>query len=183
MSDSNKDSLKSVMTSLLDFADTEAVEVFAEIKSMPQIEKALQSAKEGNVEEFYYELIYPLSQAIDGLLHSAEANDKLAFIFKHYNYVNSQIEGLIEKVEGAPFSADKSSTVLRDLIKFYMTGEATEFNYNADITYHLPKNIFTTHGDRIKFFEAIMSLYYGKSDAYLTEYLAIMQGIVKEGGK
>jgi hypothetical protein len=48
-----------------------------------------------------------------------------------------------------------------------MTENEISWDYSAEYTYHLPKQIFTTHSEIIEFFNGIHHLYYGNPDAYI----------------
>jgi hypothetical protein len=63
--------------------------------------------------------------------------------------------------------ADKARTVMWAMLQNLVEGSHIQFDYCQEYTYHLPKQVFTTHGDIMEFFEALYALYHGKSEKFI----------------
>lgn len=119
-------------------------------------------------DEFFFAVIYPFREFIRGFVRS-EISDNVDVVFLMLNsqFVTRHFEALIERKEGWPCSADKSTTIMRALMNHFRTGEKIEFNYDGEYTYHLPKKIFASHDQIVNFYEGLKDLYYGRSEKYL----------------
>jgi len=159
--------LNNVVKGLLSSADAEALRLALPLAELDSVQRALEAIREGEPEDFHFHLIYPLSQAIDGLLASELVSEEARFLVKHSRFVDSHFERLIRQFEGNACCADKSRTILRRLLTFYTTGLPIVFDYTQKFTFHLPKHIFAFHEDIVMFFEGLHSLYYGNPDKYL----------------
>lgn len=125
-------------------------------------------------EQFYFAILYPFSQFIDGLIQvELKGDHNVQFIMKCSRFIENNFVKLIETHEGSACSADKSRTIMKSLLNFYLKGDKIEFNYEQEYTYHLPKKIFKTHDSIIEFFEALYSLYYGNGDKYIKAMLTL----------
>jgi hypothetical protein len=168
---SAEESIKSVLTGLLSGIDAQNEKAYLEVSELDAFKLARAKVEEGNPEEFYFVLSYPLGEAVDGLISSVlPNNDRAHFIFKHYDFVESHIEKVIERFEGSPCSADKTSAVISRLLRFYIKGDEITFDPSAEYTFHHPKQILTNHEEIVDFFEAIHRLYYGDGDRYLKAF-------------
>lgn len=162
-----KKSLEATIDGLLDFGKNESREQFQHIAQLPEAIKAVEAVKTGNYDHLYFSLIFPLSQAVDGLILSVTDNERLLFLMKHSQFVERHIETLFEKLEGAPYSADKARTVMGSLIHKHMAGKPIVFNDDQKYTFHLPKVVLRKEEDIVEFGEALEALYYGNSTQYL----------------
>lgn len=160
--------LSNVINGLLGAIDDQNREAFKTLAETPAIVEALGKVRDGDVDGFFYSLLYPLENAIDGLLSSElPGNSKAQFLFSQGQFVERHFQKLFNKHEGSACCADKSRTIVRSLLRFLTTGKRIEFNYEAEYTYHLPKRIFRTHDDIVTFYDALQRLYYGHPDPYL----------------
>ena len=170
----NKSALHDVLAGLMTGIEATSREKFKAVSTLPVMETALQNVQEGDFDGFYYSLIYPLSQMIDGLLSSVLPKSQEAqFLFKHYRFVECHFQELIRKTEGNTCCADKSHTVMLKLLAYFLTGETVAFDYGQKYTFHLPKNVFTSHEEIISFFKGLHSLYYGNPQNYIEAYARI----------
>ena len=171
-----KSSIKSVIEAMFANVLEENTQVYKHVKDNENIKEAVSTVKDGDPEGFFYSLIYPLDNFIEGLLsHEIGANDKLQFLFMESQFIDIHFKHIIQVKEDWPCSADKSRSIIKRLAKWLLTGERIEFDYNADVTYHLPKTVFTTHEDIEEFFMALYRLCYGNSRDFVelmnTKYL------------
>ena len=172
--------IKHVLESMLGVFAGESREAYQSVSSHERVAKAVTSARKGDYEQFYFGLLYPFGQMIDGLLEDVTHSPEARFLLKNSRFVESHFQRLIEEREGATCSADKSRTIMRVLLRFYMTGEEIQFSYDQKFTYHLPKTVFTTHDDIVGYFMSLYSLYYGQPAAYIGILANILQ---KETGR
>jgi len=117
---------------------------------------------------FFYAVLYPWEKFIGGFLkYELKANGDVEFIFKHSQYIDRHFCNLFRDKEGGACCADKSRTIVNKLLEFYATGKKIEFDYEAEYTYHLPKNIFKNHDGIIEFYVGLKNLLYGSPQKYL----------------
>lgn len=161
------ESLKSVIGSLLSGIDGENVELALPLVELEPVKDALQHLKDGEIDSFYFGLLYPLSRAVDGLLATELDTEDARFLVKHWRFVESHFEGLVTKFEGRACCVDKSRTILRHLLRFFTHSQPITFDYTQKYTYHLPRCIFTSHDDILMFYNGLNSLYYGNPERYL----------------
>jgi hypothetical protein len=160
--------IANVINGLLGAIDDQNKETFRALSDTPAIQEALEKVRTSDAEGFFFALLYPLENAIDGLLSSElPGNSKAQFLFSQGQFVERHFEKLFEKHEGSACCADKSRTIVRSLLRFLTTGKRIEFNYEAEYTYHLPRRIFRTHEEIVTFYDALLRLYYGRSEPYL----------------
>jgi len=119
-------------------------------------------------EEFYFAIIYPFDNFIDGFVQSEISdNEDVIFLMRNSQFIENNFQELIVNKEGSACCADKSRTIIKRLIEFYITGEKIEFDYEAKYTYHLPKTIFKSHDHIVSFYKGLQGLFYGKNEKYL----------------
>lgn len=119
-------------------------------------------------EEFYFLVLYPFKNFLEGfLLTEVSDNRDVLFIMLNSQFIERHFNNTIEKEEGMPCCSDKSRTIMYKIIKFYTTGEKISFDFDGEYTYHIPKNVFTTHDQIILFYEGLKELYYGRNEKYL----------------
>lgn len=125
---------------------------------------------------------------IDHIVDCLHDDIKAAFIYGHYNYVESNFYQLIKSREGVTCSRDKSRYVVRELYQFFNKGE------DFDVESKGPDEKFISEGKEYKvffkptsltnkgcleFFEAIWAAYYGKHLKLFEFY----QNLVKKENK
>ena len=151
-----KAGLTAIFDSLLTNIGAENTKLYSSIKNNEFFQEAIAGVKVGNPEYFFYHLIHPINNLIEGLLnHEASADNKVHFLFMKSQFIETHFNHIIKEKEDWPCSADKSRTIMKRLARWLLTGERIEFDYNAEYTYHLPKTVFTTHEDIEEFFIAI----------------------------
>lgn len=161
--------MKDVLDALLRGVANENAQSHAAVAEHPLIQTVTAAVQSEDVDGFYFGLIFPLSEMIDGLLtKELPQSHEARFLFKHARFVETQFQKLFEKYEGSACCADKSRTVLRHLLVFFKTAVPVSFDYTQQYTYHLPKRVFITHEEIVSFFDAIYRLYYGNIDPFLT---------------
>jgi len=173
-----EEEIKAALGGILDMASREEAEAYASVASNKAVKNALEHALAGRYEEFDYELLHPFESVVDGLLATITQSSEAKFLIKHSGFVERHFEALIEKYEGSPCCADKSRTIIRSLIRFYLEGKHIQFNYAQEYSYHLPKRVFKTHDEIVGFAQGLHHLFYGKPDFYLKA----LQGIATTTG-
>ena len=164
-----KDKIKEVLVGMFDVIEKDKIELYQSI-----IDKKCYD-NINDLQEFYFGLIYPFENFLDGLIQAEVSKDRdVRFIMLNSQFIERHYEKLIIKFEGSAYCADKSRTIMRNLVMFYKTGEKISFDYNQEYTYHLPKVIFKTHDNIIEFYQAIKDFYYGNSEKYLKAMLNII---------
>lgn len=167
--------LKTVLNALHNSINAENKELYENIIQSSKIKQF------NDYDEFFYMILYPFQKFIEEFIKAEVAdNDDVAFLYRNSQFVERQFESLIKMKEGSACCADKSGTIMKRLIKFYTTGEKIEFDYNAEYTYHLPKNIFKTHESIVDFYKAIKHLWYGNGAEYFKEIHKLMTGDMAE---
>lgn len=137
-----------------------------------------------NPEEFYFSVLYSWDKFISGfILTEISNNDDVKFIYKNYNFINRHFTEIFEKYEGSFACADKSRTIIRNLLDYFINNKNIEFNYDNEYTYHLPKNFLKTHDDIIEYYNSLKGLYYGRFENYfksIGKILEIQDNLTKD---
>lgn len=157
-----KNEIKDVLDSLTVSIKNEQIELYKKIIETNNI------ASFDGPEEFFFAVIYPFEMFVSGMINcSVSKNSDIEFIYENYNFIERMFLRLVTEKEGFACSADKSRTIIRNLINFFETSNKINFNYDGEYTYHLPKKIFNNHTEIINFYEAIKKLYCGNPDEYV----------------
>lgn len=179
MSFSN-DELSAVIRALSDNASKGDEGAALSFLGTPSGEKILEHIEKNRPGDAAFLLHYPLSQAMRGVLYPRTvAPDEAWFLLAQYSFLEMHFGQWFKKVEGYPCSSDKSRTVVAALFRYFRTGQAIAWNYEAEYTYHLPKTIFTEHHSILRFFSALRALYYGQPAAYLEEVTGLLALVPK----
>ena len=159
-----KDKIKEVLNGMIDNISKEQIELYQSLIDKKCYENIT------DIEEFYFGLIYPFKEFISGLIRSEISNNRdIVFLLQHSQFIESNFVKLIEKYEGRGCCSDKSRTILKRLLDFYLNGNKIEFDYTQEYTFHLPSLIFKTHEEIVEFYEGLKNLYYGNPIKYLEE--------------
>lgn len=169
--------IQDVIQGLMSSIAQENREAFDGVAANPAIQAALAEVGKGDVRAFYFALLYPMQNMVDGLLeHALPGKFKAQFLFKQGRFVEQHYRNLFNRYEGPACCADKSKTVVRCLLRYLVGGEEIAFDYAAQYTYHLPNRIFTTHAEIVEFFEAVYALHCGQGNLYV----ALLQRIDRQ---
>lgn len=175
MTEQSDAKLQSVLTALLDNVNLDKIALFASLQDHPLLEEAKTFARNGDPERFRYALPYRLERIVDGLLQTVLPGKREAhFILTKYQFLEANFKQIITREEGVCCCADKSRTVLRRLLNYYLTGDVVVFDRKDEYTFGYPTKVFVTHRQIVSFFEALHSLYYGNPDLYLKELQEIL---------
>ncbi len=160
--------MKTFLNSLSGIIENDKIELFNKIID-ESILKRFDSP-----EEFYYAVLYPWEKFISGYIKSTMGTNKnVEFIYENSQFIDLHFINLFIKYERS-CSADKSRTIIRKLLDFYLNGNKIEFNYEQEYTFHLPKKIFKEHQDIIDFYEGLVLLKQGNPEKYLISLNKIM---------
>ncbi|MBC8740474.1 hypothetical protein F6X40_27950 [Paraburkholderia sp. UCT31] len=178
----SQDGIKNVLEGLLAGIHADNEQLFDTVAATPVVKDAVGKVSEGDLDGFYFALLYPLSNMVDGLLErELPLSREAQFLFKHSTFVESHFRRLIEKFEGSACCADKSRTILAKLLRFFNTGAEVSFDYTQKYTYHLPTKVFTTHHEILGFFAALQSLLFGRGEPYVAALGAIYTRMAEAG--
>ncbi|KWU19103.1 hypothetical protein [Burkholderia cenocepacia] len=178
MTSPDKTDLLAVVGGLLEHVDRESVELYQALAATGALAPAVTSAKKLDFESFYFEMLGPFEQAVDGLLGvELPEGEKAHFAFKQYRFLDNHLSKLFSTYEGVPFCCDKSETVIRAIVRFVVSGEPIDFSGIRD-AYYVPQKVLTSHDEIIGFYEALQSLYHGNPSAYLKAWSALQNRIV-----
>jgi hypothetical protein len=167
----------SVIQALFNGIAGENAEQFEAIRTEPAAQKALEAIDARNPRHFHLNLLHPMDKVVSGLVNSkTQGNRDANFILIHSQYLHMHFRTWFERMEGNGACADKASTLLRALLRFYLDGKRIEFNYEAEYTYNLPQKILRTHEEIIEFFQGLHGLYYGNPDRYLQALMKLQRG-------
>ncbi|MHB1601369.1 MAG: hypothetical protein ACYCSB_03910 [bacterium] len=178
-----KESIKNVLSGIASSVHNDNAEMYRQFADDPIIKDAVAEIKKGDIDDFFYRVIYPFNNLINGIaLEELIINDprdsyEIAFILKNADMVENHFAKLFERYEGSFASVDKARVVRRSLFNFYRSGQKIEFNYNQKYTYHLPVKIFKDHESIVNLFEGIISFTYGNPD----KYLMALKNIIAQG--
>lgn len=167
--------LRDVLGSLFAGIEDKNKEGYRRVAEMPEVQEAAASVRRGDLDAFFFSLVYPFENLINGLL-AVEFPDshEAQFLFKHSRFVENHFEQIIRKYEGSACCADKSGAILSYLLAFLRTGKEISFDYTQEYTFHLPKKVFTTHEEITTFFKALQRLHSGSPDSYIVALGGIM---------
>ena len=166
--DNLENDIKKVLDSLLEI-DPKQLELYQSLF------KEIDFNKIDNAEYFGILINYPFSQFVEAMVKDKiSKNEDVIFIYSNYSFLEHNINGLFEKYEGSACSYDKTRTIVNSLVWFFETGKRIDFNYDGDITYHLPKKVLKQHDDIVEFYQGLKELYYGKNTIYLHALNKIM---------
>jgi hypothetical protein len=171
------DAVGSVIQALFNGIAGENAEQFEAIRAEPAVQKALAAIDARNPRHFHLNLLHPLGKVMSGLVNSkTQGNEHANFILIHSQFLHMHFRTWFERMEGNGGCADKASTLVRALLRFYLDGKRIEFNYAAEYTFNLPQKILRTHDEIIDFFLGLYGLYYGNPDCYLQALLKLQHG-------
>jgi hypothetical protein len=146
----------------------------APLVSPPDLARALACVEADDPFGARNALQAPLEQLADAVLDLAGAHSpKVRFLYSHLSLVERQFRAVIERHEGRACCADKTSFLLRSLLRFLRTGKPVTFDRDQEYTFHLPRTVFTTHGQVVEFFEAIHDMAYGRPERYVRAVVAL----------
>jgi hypothetical protein len=156
-----------VFAGLLDGIAHDNAQAYIQFAQYPAVVAVVASAKKGNPEALRA-LQQPFEKILDGLIaREVSENFKARFLLLHSQYVLWQFRRVIEQLEGSACCADKAKTILRSLLRFFLTGEKIVFDRNQQYTFHLPESVFAEHAEIVRFFDALCTLYHGDPAPYV----------------
>lgn len=127
-------------------------------------------------EDFFFSVLYPWENFISAFIQLKISSDKeVVYIYKNSEVIDRHFSRQFQKYEGSACSADKSRTVVRCLLDFFLSGEEIKFDYKQEYTYHLPNKIFKTHSEILDFYKAIKDIQYGRAEKYIEEIKKLEQ--------
>lgn len=129
-----------------------------------------------NAEDYAMYVTYPLSNILDEAIRLKltekslpKAVDRVAFLYRHYHYVESHLEFFIVQREGTACSADKSRYIMNAYEKYFLEGRQLALPYSKsdkkDKCYWKPH--FWDDAIWLELLEALIDIEYGKVHKYL----------------
>lgn len=167
MTDDTK-GIKSVLEAILRSGDLEGQALYAQIYDEPMIKEARAAAEAHNPEGFFFSLCYPLEKIVDAVV-SAEFphNQNAQFLMANTRFIENHLDKIFSRFEGSACSHDKTRTVIKAVLRFFITQKPIEFDYAQEYTFHLPKKVLKDHDSIISFITGLHYLHYGNPDRYL----------------
>lgn len=102
------DAIKSVLGALLAGVDADNKLSLERASAVPEVMLARQAIQNNDPERFYFALMYPISQVVDGLLAlELPLSDPARFLFKHSQYLERHLAAIFSRFEGGACSVDK----------------------------------------------------------------------------
>ena len=98
MENNNKDEniekgLKDVLMAILDSGKKEREGSYLELADNQTVKESVELAHKKDFDGFYYKIIYPFDEFIDGLIESEISNKReIVFIFKNADYIKNLIK-------------------------------------------------------------------------------------------
>lgn len=134
-----------------------------------------------NPETFYVVLMFQIHQIMDSvaeIFHELSSdNYKVNFIFTNYNFLESNIEKLIEEKTGTSmYVADKSRHIISLYLKYLLTEEIPEDEFRDD--YWLVN--FGTNKQWMEFCNSLYKLYYGNPKEYFNVYNILLKEEIRK---
>lgn len=124
---------------------------------------------------FNHTLLRPIEEMQEALIRKFTTDEKVIFLIQNFQFLEEHFVYLIKAKEGFACSADKSSTIMRALARFLITGQEIKWNYDQEYTYGLPKEVFATHEEVIVYFDALHSFHWGNPEKYFTVMSAMLK--------
>ena len=173
-SEVTESAIKSILTVMLSNINDNSVTAYKEVSIPPTWRNALDSVKSGDLDNFYYQVLFPFEEYFRGML-TAEISTKspVQFLLLNYNFVEGHFQTMYSRYEGGPCCADKSRWAMRALFNYFDKATPITIDLTAKYTFHYPKQILNAEQSILGFFNGLMRLFYGEPDAYLKEVLAI----------
>jgi len=160
--------VQDVVAAILDASDRRNVALFTSMQAHPRLQEAQAFARDGQPEQFFHALPAPLFRFVDGLLQSTLPGKREAhFLLREYSFVKAHFQKVIQDREGVCCSADKSRSILRRLLQYYLTGKEVVFDPKEPFTFGHPETVFTAHEEIVRFFDGLYALYHGDPEPYL----------------
>lgn len=170
------DGLKAVFSGILDSKKQDDIATFEAFESSDACQRAIAAIDKLDYDQFYFSLFYPYHQLIDGLLERAlPGANRAHFILEKSQFIENHLSKLFSNYEGGACSTDKARTVIKQALRFHITGTEVKFDWQQKYTYHLPEKILTTHASVVEFLDALQRLYYGMPEQYLSALLKLQQ--------
>jgi hypothetical protein len=156
-----EDAFKIIGERLSQLLDKESLGIAEKILELDGIKEAVEAGKAGYYEDFYDKFLSPVEKLVQGVILMCSANREIRFLFEREDFISSHFEFWIKKVEGRACCVDKTTTIQRALIAYYLKRKPIVFDYTLEYTYHLPKKIFNNQQAIITFYFAVKRLFYG----------------------
>jgi hypothetical protein len=164
----NSSDISNVLTAIFNSVEEENKASFELVASIPGVQRSLECVRKGDYRGFYFALMYPISKMVNGLLAKELPNSPDAqFLLNNSRFIENHFKRLIEKLEGSACCADKTRTIMKELLRFLTNGKEITFDYTQEYTYHLPVLLFNTHDEIVVFFKALRHLHFGYPDQYI----------------
>jgi len=179
-----KNAIADLISGLLAAFELDESKIFETIAAHPSIARAKQFIEKREVDGFQLFVMHPVESVFQQIVRaslksSPQSDEKMLryaeFIFLHAGEIENHYERLFHKIEGNACCADKSRTIMKLLLRFFLEGKEIKFNYEQEYTYHLPKKIFKTHEEIVEFFYGLHEFHYGSPDRYIKAFAEVLK--------
>lgn len=162
--------IAATLNGLVESASNESRDMYSQLSNDPLVQQASEAVKKGDTDGFFFTLPYLVEQLITGIVEKELPNNPDAqFLMANSHFIECHMDKLFSRFEGMACSHDKTRTVMRELMRFFNTGQKIEFNFSQQYTFHLPTKVLNTHEKAVRYFKALQFIYYGNPDLYLQE--------------
>lgn len=125
-------------------------------------------------DQFFYGFMYDVNNSLEQLVAEAtqtDVNDKLSFIYIHYNYLDFHIQRFHSSRCGSSGCADRSRHIIRTYLNYITSGIVPEDDFSND-HYWIPK--FGTYQEWLDYCDGLFDFYYGRPEKYLKASRCLM---------
>lgn len=162
------DAIKGVLEGLCAASASDDANAYHQVSHLESFQDAARHITAGDTEGFYFSLIYPIERSISGMLEDRlPGNHRAQFLFLQSSFIESHLEKLFVKHEGAACSVDKTGRVMDLILNHLISGEHSAFPTGEERAYYTPKKILLDSNQAMALFDGLYWLYYGMPDKYL----------------
>jgi len=164
----SKEVISNVFSNILDVAEKKHKELYGEI-----IKKVKIDADSPNT--LYHALIYPLENIIELAVKevviknrgTSDDVERASFLLQHSEYIDHNIKGFINELEGSICESDKSGYLVNQLFKNFLLGADINVTPTKE-TYWIPSFWTDNKGKEwLELFDGLHGMYYGNNKKYL----------------
>jgi hypothetical protein len=162
------DVIGDILTSLASSINGEDAALYDKFSSNELLSRAGQAIDGHKPGRFHLFFRSPIDKIENGLLCSKIPQSYEArFLYGHAKFVENHLSKVFACFEGSACSVDKARWVMTAISRYYLEGRRISLNFDQEYTYHLPSLVLNAEDEIIKFYTALISLYFGNTHEYL----------------
>ncbi len=171
--DAMKASITDVFSGILSEKNKEIAKL-SETFPTETIEHLKELLDNGDMEMFHFDSLRHFEDLTEAFIARFSDKDEIQFLLLQSQFIEVHFKRIIQQIEGHGCCADKSRTIMRALYQSVASEQPIVFNYEREVTFHLPKTVFNTHDKIYNFFKALHFLFYGNPERYLKQLNEIL---------